>query len=40
MEQDILDPEKKGQWWLSTMDNVEEVASTIDKEVLKAQKML
>uniref|UniRef100_A0A7N2N196 Uncharacterized protein n=1 Tax=Quercus lobata TaxID=97700 RepID=A0A7N2N196_QUELO len=32
MEQDILDPEKKGQWWLSTMDNVEEVASTIDKE--------
>ncbi|KAK7847216.1 suppressor of glycerol defect protein 1 [Quercus suber] len=41
----LLDPEKKGQWWLSgdmasTMDNVAEIASTIDKEVLEAQKML
>lgn len=40
----LLDPEKKGQWWLTgdlaLTDNVEEVASTIDKEVLEAQKML
>ncbi len=41
----LLDPEKKGQWWLSgntasTMDNVEEVAGTIDREVLENQKML
>ncbi|GKV07591.1 hypothetical protein SLEP1_g19342 [Rubroshorea leprosula] len=41
----LLDPEKKGQWWLSgdmasTTDHVEEVASRIDKEVLEAQKML
>lgn len=41
----LLDPNKKGQWWLSgdlagTTDNVEEVANTIDKEVLEAQKML
>ncbi|KAB1213037.1 Nucleolar MIF4G domain-containing protein 1 [Morella rubra] len=41
----LLDPEKKGQWWLSgdvvsTKDNVEEVASTMDREVLEAQKML
>lgn len=41
----LLDPDKKGQWWLSgdmasTVDRVEEVASTIDKEVLEAQKML
>ncbi|KAF5471908.1 hypothetical protein F2P56_008671 [Juglans regia] len=41
----LVDPEKKGQWWLSgdmasTMDNVKEVASNIDKEVLEAQKML
>ncbi|KAK7815337.1 nucleolar mif4g domain-containing protein 1 like protein [Quercus suber] len=39
----LLDPEKKGQWWLSgdmasTMDNVEEVANTIDKEVLEPKK--
>nr|POF18964.1 hypothetical protein CFP56_26401 [Quercus suber] len=37
----LLDPEKKGQWWLSgdmasTMDNVEEVANTIDKEEEKS----
>ncbi|KAE8009038.1 hypothetical protein FH972_005496 [Carpinus fangiana] len=41
----LLDPDKKGQWWssgdmASTVDRVEEVASTIDKEVLEAQKML
>lgn len=43
----LLDPDKKGQWWLSgagdmcsTKDNVEEVASSIDKEFLEAQKML
>ncbi|GAV77301.1 MA3 domain-containing protein/MIF4G domain-containing protein [Cephalotus follicularis] len=41
----LLDPDKKGQWWLSgdisaTIGNVEDVASTIDKEVLEAQKML
>ena len=41
----LVDPEKKGQWWLSgdmasTVDNVKEVASNIDKEVLEAQKML
>lgn len=41
----LLDPDKKGQWWLSgdvadTIDQVEEVASRIDKEVLEAQKML
>ncbi|XP_021661862.2 uncharacterized protein LOC110650994 isoform X2 [Hevea brasiliensis] len=41
----LLDPDKKGQWWLSgdtaiTVDDVEEVASTIDKEVVEAQKML
>ncbi|KAF2288132.1 hypothetical protein GH714_004591 [Hevea brasiliensis] len=41
----LLDPDKKGQWWLSgdtaiTVDDVEEVANTIDKEVVEAQKML
>ncbi|KAE8099731.1 hypothetical protein FH972_017688 [Carpinus fangiana] len=41
----LLDPDKKGQWWLSgdmasTVERVEEVANTIDKEVLEAQKML
>lgn len=41
----LLDPDKKGQWWLcgdttSTTNNVEEVASTIDREVLETQKML
>ncbi|KAK3198143.1 hypothetical protein Dsin_021558 [Dipteronia sinensis] len=41
----LLDPKKKGQWWLSgemasKTEDVEEVASTIDKEVLEAQKML
>ncbi|GMI65051.1 hypothetical protein HRI_000174400 [Hibiscus trionum] len=41
----LIDPDKKGQWWLSgdmasATDNVEEVANTIDKEALEAQKML
>ncbi|XP_022718852.1 nucleolar MIF4G domain-containing protein 1 [Durio zibethinus] len=41
----LLDPDKKGQWWLSgdmasATDNIEEVASRIDKEALEAQKML
>lgn len=41
----LVNPEKKGQWWLSgdmasITDNVKEVASNIDKEVLEAQKML
>lgn len=41
----LLDPDKRGQWWWSgdaapAKDNAEEVASTIDKEVLEAQKML
>lgn len=41
----LLDPNKKGQWWLSgdmavKTENVELVASTIDREVLEAQKML
>lgn len=41
----LLDPNKRGQWWLSgdlasTTENVAEVASRIDKEVLEAQKML
>lgn len=41
----LLDPNKKGQWWLSgdvasATDNVEEVASRIDKDVLETQRML
>lgn len=41
----LLDPEKKGQWWLSgdmasATDNVEEVANKIDKDVLETQRML
>lgn len=41
----LLDPNKKGQWWLSgdmaaKTENVQVVASRIDKEVLEAQKML
>ncbi|XP_015870472.1 uncharacterized protein LOC107407676 isoform X1 [Ziziphus jujuba] len=41
----LLDPDKKGQWWLSveldsTKENVEEVAGMIDKEVLETQTML
>lgn len=41
----LLDPNKKGQWWSSgdissTTENVEEVASTIDKEVPETKKML
>ncbi|KAF8043637.1 hypothetical protein BT93_A1834 [Corymbia citriodora subsp. variegata] len=41
----LLDPDKKGQWWLSgdmasKTDDVVEVANTIDKEVAETQKML
>lgn len=41
----LLDPDKKGQWWLSgdvasAADNVEEVADRIDKDVLETQRML
>lgn len=41
----LLDHDKKGQWWssvdmASTRDDAEEVANTIDKEVIEAQKML
>lgn len=41
----LLDPDKKGQWWLlgdvvSATDNVEEVANKIDKDVLETQRML
>ena len=41
----LLDPDKKGQWWLSgdmasTRENVEEVAGVIDKEAVEAQTML
>lgn len=41
----LLDPNKKGQWWLSgdiasATNNVEEVANKIDKDVLETQRML
>ncbi|CAK9181057.1 unnamed protein product [Ilex paraguariensis] len=41
----LLNPDKKGQWWLcgdmaSSTENIEEVASTIDRQVPEAQKML
>lgn len=41
----LLDPNKKGQWWLSgdidsSTHNIEDVASTIDREVSETQKML
>ncbi|KAF9592364.1 hypothetical protein IFM89_014534 [Coptis chinensis] len=41
----LLDPNKKGQWWLSgdiasTTDNAEEVAMTIDREPPEAKKFL
>ncbi|KAG9160417.1 hypothetical protein Leryth_008809 [Lithospermum erythrorhizon] len=41
----LLDPEKKGQWWLSgdnlsNSDHVEEVASRTDMDVPETQKML
>ncbi|KAI3443378.1 hypothetical protein Pfo_000043 [Paulownia fortunei] len=41
----LLDPSKKGQWWLSgdiasTTENIEEVAGTIDKEIPETKKML
>ncbi|KAL3830156.1 hypothetical protein ACJIZ3_018958 [Penstemon smallii] len=41
----LLDPNKKGQWWLSgdmasTTENIEEVAGTIDKEIPETKRML
>lgn len=41
----LLDPCKKGQWWLSGViasgtDNLEDVAGTIDKEIPETKKML
>ncbi|XP_047165601.1 nucleolar MIF4G domain-containing protein 1 [Vigna umbellata] len=41
----LLDPVKKGQWWLSgdaasSTVNIEEVANRIDKDVLETQRML
>ncbi|KAK1271440.1 hypothetical protein QJS04_geneDACA012980 [Acorus gramineus] len=41
----LLDPQKKGQWWLSgdiapVTDNIVVVAGSIDKEVLETQKLL
>lgn len=41
----LLDPSKKGQWWLSgdissTTEDIEEVAGTIDKEIPETKKML
>ncbi|WVZ07115.1 hypothetical protein V8G54_020461 [Vigna mungo] len=41
----LLDPDKKGQWWLSgdatsSTVNIEEVANRIDKDVLETQRML
>ncbi|CAH2072482.1 unnamed protein product [Thlaspi arvense] len=41
----LLDPEKKGQWWLSgdlvvKSNNAEDVAQTMDADVVEAQKML
>lgn len=42
----LIDPEKKGQWWLSgdlannASNNTEDVAKSIDVDILEAQKML
>lgn len=41
----LLDPQKKGQWWLSgevasTTGNIEEVKTSINKETSEAQKLL
>lgn len=41
----LLDPDKKGQWWLSgdvasTTDDIEDVAAKIDRGVSEAQKLL
>ncbi|KAM0855562.1 hypothetical protein ACQ4PT_049683 [Festuca glaucescens] len=41
----LLDPEKKGQWWLSgdvssTPGNIEDVATVTSKEVVEAQKLV
>jgi len=40
-----LDPDKKGQWWLSgdvpsTVANVEDVAAVTSKDVVETQKLL
>jgi len=40
-----LDPDKKGQWWLSgdvpsTAGNIEDVAAVISKDVAETQKLL
>lgn len=40
-----MDPEKKGQWWLSgdvssTAGNIEDVAAAISKDVVEAQKLV
>jgi hypothetical protein len=44
----LLDPDKKGQWWLSgdlvsatdNIENIEDVANKIDKDVAETQRML
>ncbi|KAG8067174.1 hypothetical protein GUJ93_ZPchr0005g14440 [Zizania palustris] len=41
----LLDPDKKGQWWLSgdlssTVGNIEDVVAVISKEVVEAQKLV
>ncbi|KAL6594700.1 hypothetical protein ACP70R_048438 [Stipagrostis hirtigluma subsp. patula] len=41
----LLDPDKKGQWWLSgdvssTANNIEDVAAVISKDVSETQKLL
>ncbi|WOL14695.1 nucleolar MIF4G domain-containing protein 1 [Canna indica] len=41
----LLDPEKKGQWWISgedtlNIDNAENMVTTINKEVVEAQKLV
>jgi hypothetical protein len=44
----LLDPDKKGQWWLSgdvvsatdNIENIENVANKIDKDVAETQRML
>lgn len=41
----LLDPEKKGQWWISgdgilNTNDIEDVATTINKEVVDAQKLM
>lgn len=41
----LLDPEKKGQWWISgdgilNTNDIEDVATTINKEAVDAQKLM